>query len=382
MYLSCKNIVRILLFLLAFNTSLVLAATPTNNFSTIDDLIDFLKAKQIRQIEQLIPLLPTSTLRKVTFVHTPRSTTQSGDRLNPRMIFYTDGGRLLFTINGSPEYSGYNQIEVIEYNPKDHSYAFHTVDFSQNKPKVKKNETSCQRCHQGKPIWDSYPLWPGVFGAFTFHQQNVDAARAIEEKWWQDFLANAKDHPRYKAIYEYSQKSSAQDLGLRNTQFSDVLGRQNIARVTSKIKQHPLFARIENSLYEATIRRDRNSTIQTLASQIHHTPVDQELLESVITKARIQLSEYLLGRAKRLENIFGVSVKPGGSHVQAFDFVFEGYFDNLVLTQYVLDYYQTGIQLSHEGLALEKGAYSVMTPYSSIFETLRNKCLAKLKSRR
>ena len=126
-------------------------------------------------IEQVLEALPENLRSNFTLVHSSRSAHRDAiDPLFPRVILFTEDGKLLLAFTGNPDRPGYNQLEAIHFD--DRTSSFRTSSFtlgeraSQNgKLGGKIDQFECTRCHGGdvRPIFDSYSLWPGFYGSLA-----------------------------------------------------------------------------------------------------------------------------------------------------------------------------------------------------------------------
>ena len=143
------------------------------------------------------------------------------DYLNPRAIVYgTDQGfnlpNLIMAFNGSSAQPGFNSLEMMELNVNAPSieglFNFFEVEFpgsgSPGPIRVSAfNPPKCIRCHgsPAKPVFDSYPFWPGVFGSMRFPTPHVIN---LESTHYSNFISRAARHSRYQFLTPYKQESS------------------------------------------------------------------------------------------------------------------------------------------------------------------------------
>jgi hypothetical protein len=130
-----------------------------------------------------------------TFIHTSRSAQR--EEISPELpavTFFSSHfiARMTGDKNGKKHY---NKLEVVSL--KGGTLGYHLFDFSKSAEKrVSLNEKSCTGCHGRvpRPIWASYPMWPGFYGA---HDDLINGKSPTEEKNWKTFVENHGDEERY-----------------------------------------------------------------------------------------------------------------------------------------------------------------------------------------
>lgn len=158
--------------------------------------------RPVHDVEELIGLLPDELRRNYTFVHGTRSphalSSERGpspvDADYPRIILFSRDGRRLLALTGDPARPGYDIVEAITYS--DETARFVATRYvlpaaverdptlaAQRAENGTPNPTRCRRCHgegdAARPLFDSYPLWPGFYGSVldTFPPGSPDLAR-------------------------------------------------------------------------------------------------------------------------------------------------------------------------------------------------------------
>lgn len=105
---------------------------------------------------------------------------------NPRAVVYGGNGKTVMTFNGEKSQQGYGGLELMCFNELNSSFEFREILFPKevtdevdhlseqelNKPFVISQVNSsgmrdCKQCHMSpaRPNWDTYPVWPNVYGA-------------------------------------------------------------------------------------------------------------------------------------------------------------------------------------------------------------------------
>lgn len=155
-------------------------SVPRNHFNIqFSDIEKWINEGKIKSVEDLLDKLPYEMRDQMILVHDTRSSFQHASREIPRMILSTRDSKLILAFAGSAGVKGGSLVEVIEFNEKDEDFKFKSIDFSKTIP-ITHNPTSCVSCHiSNRPIWDTYPHWPGVYGGL--HSYNEDAEDSVRK---------------------------------------------------------------------------------------------------------------------------------------------------------------------------------------------------------
>jgi hypothetical protein len=178
----------IFFFLAIFLPSKMLSASTDSSYDNLQSLLNknAETGAPVQDVDELIPLLPLELRSNFTFIYQSRSphgglgeeSQRVVDPLHPRLVLFSDDGKLVLAFNGNPDKSGYNILELIHFN--DGKSAFEMERFvlpaavkqnpslqKQARDNRKINPAECLRCHgqDPRPITDSYPLWPGFYGS-------------------------------------------------------------------------------------------------------------------------------------------------------------------------------------------------------------------------
>jgi len=261
---------------------------------TMDDLMRTIRNNQIKSVEELLPLLPTSFLQNYALVYDSRSIQKSNPK-NPRVIMYGRDAQLVLTFNGDKKLAGYKALEVMEFNKEKREFALFEIKLDgKNVPldSPKKNPGKCTSCHHKdpRPIWSSYPKWPGVFqshegtvlgnvwrnylGSARFVKIEEDLPKIEKEaSLYADYLKGKDDHPRYKHLTVHSETRPSRvlenyvkylDLNEKedgafdrltprpNLEIGYFLSEMNFMRVMRKIERHPKSRAFAYALLAAT----------------------------------------------------------------------------------------------------------------------------------
>ena len=190
-----KNCLLILLFsFLNFN-----AHAETYSFGSLKKLIE---TKNLTTIEATLQALPEFFRSKYALVFNSRSL-QSASFEDPRVLLYQDGGTFIASFNGNETQKAYDSIETTEFDEATKEFNYREIHFPAKNEKNGKvifseaNPDRCIKCHglPTRPIWDTYPLWPGVYGE-RYHSNLSDPEREGIKK----FLERQPTHPRYQYL--------------------------------------------------------------------------------------------------------------------------------------------------------------------------------------
>jgi hypothetical protein len=103
-----------LIYLVLFISSATCLASDEFNY---ERLIGLIRARNIRSIDALLPLLPEELRTQFVLVYKSRSL-QEGSLESPRAILYGKTGKLVITFNGDPRQKGYGSLEVMQFREK------------------------------------------------------------------------------------------------------------------------------------------------------------------------------------------------------------------------------------------------------------------------
>ncbi|MCB0403710.1 MAG: hypothetical protein KDD51_02925 [Bdellovibrionales bacterium] len=163
---------------------------------SFQNLRELIETRDLRSIEDVLPLLPESLRTKYVLIETSKSLQGATER-DPRAVLYANRGRFVLTFNGDPTQRGYRSLELMEYHDAHHNYEFRRIDFPQTGPAVfsEPNPKRCQGCHQNpiRPNWGRYPFWPGAVG-------EKDILTAEAKAKFERFIQYGDTHPRYRYL--------------------------------------------------------------------------------------------------------------------------------------------------------------------------------------
>jgi hypothetical protein len=223
------------------------AFTPAARSYQIDELLAAINKNNVSSVEETLAVLPENVRRSFVLMRDSRSLQQASPD-HPRAILFGDDGRFVLTFNGEPNQSGYNTLEIYQVNEQTSKFEFYRLEY----PLVRgengrvatplKNPAQCLKCHgqDPKPLWSSYPIWPGAYG------QRDDLLSTVEKEPYARFRLNLPNHARYSKLVffdssiphapyrkDYLEKNYQNRPGDR---FSSLVIRWNTRRVASMVK--------------------------------------------------------------------------------------------------------------------------------------------------
>ena len=227
---------------------------------TINGIEEFIRAHQIQSVEQLLPYLPDSYLNHYTLLFHSRSL-QSASFANPRALIYGSNGKLIMSFNGSPEQSGFDALELFEFNDLSKTFQLEEIQFPGGGAPAhfsEKNPEKCLRCHgeNPHPLWDAPPSWPGSYGE-RYHEK----LSAGESQGLYAYLRGQADHPRYRYLTNtrvYQDESTfypshhniyeGKETEAPNAQLSKLLTTLNNEKIMQQVVSHPRFDQFRYAL--------------------------------------------------------------------------------------------------------------------------------------
>ena len=156
-------------------------------------------------VQALVPLLPRALRSNFTLVYDSRSPFK--DQITPaqpRVILFTDDGRFILTFIGDPKAPGHDLVETMSFDDDTaqfrlNAYVLPAAQRAGWAPSAQ--AANCGGCHGAdpRPIYDSYPLWPGFYGSVldTFFRDRIGRT---ELKKYRAFLAGPAKSGVYRSL--------------------------------------------------------------------------------------------------------------------------------------------------------------------------------------
>jgi hypothetical protein len=248
---------------------LFVAATPAATAISFADLERLIADRNVRSIEDLLPLLPADLRSRYVLMFRSRSL-HGASFMHPRVILFDPEARLVLSFNGDPGQPGFNDLETMEFGDTDKSFEFREIAFPASVASAasaglpaealsaergvhisKPNPEACLKCHgePARPIWDTHPNWPGAYG------ERYDAGLSVAERsGLQDFLREQPTHPRYRyllAVERFSNPETFRPSARTryegderlppNAELGSALGRLNFEAIVHRLESRPQF---------------------------------------------------------------------------------------------------------------------------------------------
>ena len=168
-------------------------------FSRVHDLVE---AHRPRSADELLQLLPAAFRSQYVVVYESRSV-QGATYASPRVILHTPDAKFILTFNGDPSVSGYGSLETMEFDDAERSFRLREISFpgpvggANGIVFSERDPPRCLACHgdDPRPIWDTYPTWPGVYGEHEHARPEAEEALGLAS-----FLRHRAVSPRYSAL--------------------------------------------------------------------------------------------------------------------------------------------------------------------------------------
>ena len=169
------------------------------DFQALQSLV---QSRDLGSIEQLLAALPDPQRGDYALVFASRSL-QGATFLNPRVILFGPGARFVITFNGDPGQRGFRVLETMEFDDSRSEFRLRELSFPEQPGGAAQvlisevNPARCARCHgtPARPLWDSFPLWPGAYG-----ERYGASLSARELSGLTAFLARQPTHARYRYL--------------------------------------------------------------------------------------------------------------------------------------------------------------------------------------
>src|SRR5438105_3065394 len=165
-------------------------------------LLTLVRSQDIGSVEELLAALPAPQRSRYALMFESRSL-QGATPENPRVILFGPDARIILTFNGSPAQRGFRVVETMEFDDGQKEFRLRELVFpdpAAGAGQVQVSEVNprhCARCHGAppRPVWDSFPLWPGAYG------ERYGARLSTRERTGlAAFLARQPTHARYRQL--------------------------------------------------------------------------------------------------------------------------------------------------------------------------------------
>ncbi len=228
----------------------VLLFSPFSMAGDLKFLVERAETGEPLSVEEFLQMLPQAYKSNLLLGYNPRGL-GLGTPEEPRIISYSPQGTSFIALQSSPEGYRGNAVEVIDFDPQTKQYTFYDIHLGAE-PRVVKNPSTCMGCHRGKPLWDSYPVWPGFVGSASkpLEDSLENSPLALEYAIIQNHIINESPNPRIAAFdvnhWDPSKKPSQltqlfRGFFNRNMNLNRRAFMLEGQRLASELEQVPLF---------------------------------------------------------------------------------------------------------------------------------------------
>jgi hypothetical protein len=218
---------------------------------TFDQVETLIQQQNPKSVEETLALLPKSSFGQYALVYSSRSL-QGATPLNPRAIVYDRKSGLTFAFNGDSKEDNFNTLEFMQFDQNTKKFELHEVTFLGGKATISKPDT-CLKCHGDNPhpIWDSYFLWPGVYGSEDANLVGDEKKNLV--KW----IAARAAHPRYQYLFAgqvsglTTQSPDGHSITLGAQSLGMILSHQNFQAIALEFQSDPKLASFRYALIAA-----------------------------------------------------------------------------------------------------------------------------------
>ena len=320
--------------------------------------------RPVDSIDELVPLLPRQLRSNFTFVYDSRSPFHSSISPEyPRTLLFTDDGRFVLTFTGDPRQPGYDLLETISFDDtsarfKLHAYLLPAAARRGWRPSAE--ASNCASCHGSdpRPIFDSYPLWPGFYGSVldTFSRDRLGTSEGAK---YRAFLQRPAKAAPYKDL-----------LFPTGSSVSPYLDPRRVARNAVELEPTTMRFLPNTRLGMALTELNRARIYRKLAAGRDYAANEKHLLAELLecphasspnpTEVQAIARELKRENAERLERL-GVRLgepSPSGDDMQELQFVRELAEVDQVATQAGADRSDWSMALAPGSLAFFDGILS------------------------
>ncbi len=159
------------MLLLWLNPVLCSADPPRRPRVTYESIREIIRRYDIRSVDALVAHLPQSLRQRYILRYQTGSPQGPASWENPRIILFDQGADLMVAFMANAPGTSGETVEITQRNrSQDFDYrliSFNSLAAGQRRPprpRFDNHPTDCIRCHNGNPLYESYGLWPGVYG--------------------------------------------------------------------------------------------------------------------------------------------------------------------------------------------------------------------------
>jgi len=349
---ACRTLTRVKRGIAIF-CALWLSAQPAFalDFASLRQLIE---TEKIASIEELLSRLPAPDRSGYVLVFDSRSL-QGASFRDPRALVFGKDAKFIFTFNGDSQQRGYEQIETMEFEPVNKTFIFRNIVFTRaglGSGEITFSEVNppvCLGCHGNppRPIWDTHPVWPGVYG-----ENYLRPLDKLERNGLAEFSASMNSHPRYRHLLylenyvrptafspDTVQRYQGTPSEPPNAVLTNSLGYMNLLAIAAQVERAEKFAAYQYALLGSL--HPGCSSADLVPSDVRASfRVSYD--DFVASSDKANLQQRALKSLRTLRKESGFTAAPAGESMDRFRYLVEQ---------------GLGISTSEWTLALEKNTY-------------------------
>jgi cytochrome c553 len=233
-----------------------LAASAHPRFAEVQTIIE---RRHLHSVAELLPLLPADYRAHYVLVFDSRSL-QRATFEAPRVILFSEESAFVMSFNGSSDELGFESVETMEFDGNSKEFRFREIRFPDRPTDGVEisaiNPSRCRACHgaPARPVWDTFPLWPGVYG------ERAGAPLSDRERRGLEAFARVRgSHPRYRYLVDRRDRRIDRDSRQyegrhgdpNERRFDSLMSQWNLEAVLDDVIRAPLFSRYKYGLLEA-----------------------------------------------------------------------------------------------------------------------------------
>ncbi len=145
---------------------------------SMEGLVQFIGDQGIGSVADLLDTMPLSMRRNYTLVETTGTDLLSSIE-HPRMILFGSDARFLIALGSHPDEATRETVDIAALDDATGLWKFRSLDMATSSPTLSAGDAACVSCHGSppRPIWGTYPDWPGMFGDDNDDLTSAQAAR-------------------------------------------------------------------------------------------------------------------------------------------------------------------------------------------------------------
>ena len=166
---------------------------------TVEGVDRFIREHNIHTIEQLMAALPLEFRTNFSLVEHTRATGES-NLTYPRIVSFGADAHFMLNIGTKADDPKYQLLDVMEFHEDTGHWELSMFDFNGKKPKLTRNDPSCNECHgreNARPVWGTNMLWTGVIGDNEAAGPNGEALSGPHAIRLNEIKAGKGGNPRF-----------------------------------------------------------------------------------------------------------------------------------------------------------------------------------------